>query len=158
MRHKLNFSTTQSRASQRGATLAIVVFIIVVMSILGLAMIRLLINTGQSTVSEVMGARAQAAARSGAEVVLTQLFPLDEGTNTGLCAARTDNLPTAILFDEEYNIEGLQSCQAKVSCDHLELPEPYGGYHFRIVSTGFCIAGNQTYSKQIVLEASEGVE
>lgn len=158
MRHKLNFSTTQSRASQRGATLAIVIFIIVVMSILGLAMVRLLANAGLSTVSDVMGARAQAAARSGAEVVLTQLFPLNEGTNAEQCVERTDNLPTNIQFRTEYNIQGLQSCRVEATCDRLELSEPYRGYHFRIVSTGFCTAGNQTYSKQLVLEASEGVE
>lgn len=158
MRHKPNFSIPQRPASQRGATLAIVVFIIVVMSILGLAMVRLLANAGQSTVSEVMGARAQAAARSGAEVVLTQLFPLNEGTNIEPCVERTDSLPTNIQFSTEYSIEGLQGCRVEATCDRLELPEPYGGYHFRIVSTGFCIAGNQTYSKQIVLEASEGVE
>lgn len=157
MRHKSPSLVTPRASAQRGATLAIVVFIIVVMSILGMAMVRLLSNVGQSTVSDVVGARAHAAARSGAEVLLTELFPLNENPQLSVCSERTSSLPSETQLIR-FNSDGLQGCSAQVWCDQLALTEPYEFTHFRIFSTGICEAGNQTYSKQLILEASGDVE
>lgn len=60
----------------RGGALVVAIFIIVVMSILGIAMVRILGDLSRATVSEVYGARAYAAARSGAEIFLTDLFSI----------------------------------------------------------------------------------
>lgn len=143
---------------QRGAALAVAVFIIVVMSLIGMAMVRILGNSTSATVSEVLGARAQAAARNGAEILLVDLFPLNSANaDDTLCPARTASLPTTVVVQANFSIDGLANCNTKVFCDQAELTAPYSGIHFRIIAQGSCSAGEMTYSKEIMLEASDGV-
>lgn len=142
---------------QHGGALAVAIFIIVVMSILGVAMVRILGDLGRSTVSDVYGARAYAAARSGAEVFLTQLFPLNSAVNASLCPERVSNLPATEVFTASYNEEGLANCNSSVRCDRFELQSPFNGTHFRIITEGSCDAGSMVYSKQVILEAADGI-
>ncbi|WP_113907030.1 type II secretory pathway protein [Aliidiomarina celeris] len=142
---------------QRGSALVIAVFIIVVMSIIGIAMVRILNDSSRATVSDVYGARAYAAARSGAEAFLTELFPLNGSTNSALCEPRAAALPINTVFTGTYNQPGLVNCSATVYCDRLELSSPFSGTHFRIITEGTCSAGTMNYSKQIILEASDGI-
>lgn len=142
---------------QRGAALAVAVFIIVVMSLIGMAMVRILGDASSATVSEVLGARAQTAARSGAEAVLVQLYPLGENVKNDVCPTRTSDQPSTSVLQKSYNIDGLKGCSVNVLCDQIELSTPYSGIHFRIIVQGSCSAGELTYSKEIMLEASDGV-
>lgn len=143
-------------ARQRGGALAVAVFIIVIMSILGVAMVRILADLGRSTVSDVYGARAYAAARSGAEVFLTELFPLNNPVNTSVCPERNSSMPSTSVYSAHYSVEGLSSCSSQVRCDRLELSS-FTGTHFRITAEGSCTAGDMVYSKQIILEAADGI-
>lgn len=137
-----------------GGLLPVAIFIIVIMSILGVTMHRLLADAGRSNVTDVYGARADAAARSGAEIMLTQIFPLNAVPNaTGVCVNRGDALnPQTITFQSQ----GLVGCQTTIACDVLELEDPYQGLNFRIRAEGRCEVGGSTYSKQLILEASHG--
>lgn len=148
----------QSPYSQRGAALAVAVFIIVVMSLIGMAMVRILGDATSATVGEVLGARAQTAARSGAEALLVDLFPLNSANaNDTICPVRTASVPATIVVQNNYSVDGLANCSATVYCDQAELSAPYSGIHFRILAQGSCGAGDMTYSKEIMLEASDGV-
>ncbi|WP_417665864.1 hypothetical protein [Pseudidiomarina sp.] len=142
---------------QRGAALAVAVFIIVVMSLIGTAMVRILGDSSSATVSEVYGARAQAAARTGAELFLVELFPHDAPVNSSLCAVRTAAPPAVARAEQVFSINGLTNCSTTVYCDKAVLSNPYSGEHFRIVAEGICAVGDMTYSKEIMLEASDGV-
>jgi MSHA biogenesis protein MshP len=147
-----------SPQQQRGAALAVAVFIIVVMGLIGMAMVRILGDASSATVSEVLGARAQAAARSGAETLLVELYPLGSAdADINVCPSRTGNLPTSVVVQTSYAIDGLANCSTTVLCDQAELTTPYTGVHFRILAQGSCNAGDMTYSKEIMLEASDGV-
>lgn len=149
--------TGKRMASQKGGALAVAIFIIVVMSIIGVAMVRILSDLGRATVSDVYGARAYAAARSGAEVFLTDLFPLNSSTNLNACPAeRVSGTPPPEQFTESFQALGLNGCEARVACDRLELSAPFSGTHFRIITQGICDTGDTTYSKQIILEAFDG--
>ncbi|EGN74897.1 hypothetical protein A28LD_1914 [Idiomarina sp. A28L] len=141
---------------QRGSALAVAIFIIVVMSIIGVAMVRILSDLGRATVSDVYGARAYASARTGAELFLTELFPLDASTNISACPERIINTPPAEQFTENFEVAGLFGCEARVACDRLELSAPFNGTHFRIITQGICDTGETTYSKQVILEAFDG--
>lgn len=140
---------------QSGGALAVAIFIIVVMSIIGIAMVRILSDLGRATVSDVYGARAYAAARSGAEVFLTDLFPLDSPSDFSVCPIRDAN-PPAEQFAQSFTIAGLSGCETSVACDRLELNAPYSGTHIRIVTQGICDTGAGEFSRQVILEAFDG--
>jgi len=154
MFHKQMISSPRQ---QRGAALAVAVFIIVVMSLIGMAMVRILGDSSSAMVSEVYGARAHAAARTGAELFLVELFPHDAPVNSSLCADRTASPPALARPEQAFTINGLASCSATVYCDKANLSSPYNGVHFRIVTEGRCEVGDMSYSKDIMLEASDGV-
>ena len=154
--NQTNFALSSPR-QQRGAALAVAIFIIVVMSILGVVMIRILGNLGQANVSDVYSARAYAAARSGAEVFLTDLFPLNSPVAAEQCQVRSADIPTNLVFSTSYEVSGLNSCHVEVRCDRIDLEPPFSGTHFRITSQGRCNAGDMTYSRQLILEAADEV-
>ncbi len=135
----------------------IAVFIIVVMSVIGAALIRLLNDSATSTITEVYGARAHHAAQSGIEVFLTELFPLDNPGAANICTERDNNINinNVTPFNTySFNTNGLANCTVTVRCDELDVT-PYVGRHFRILSTGQCYVGNQRFSRQLLVEARD---
>lgn len=153
---QLDLANYSSAQQQRGGALAVAIFIIVIMSLLGVAMVQILNELSRSTVSDVYGTRAYAAARSGAEFFLTELFPIDAPVNSALCEIRS-GLPNVEVLNNPYTIDGLNQCRSVVLCDRKELPSPFLGTHFRITAEGSCTAGDMVYSKQIILEAADGI-
>ena len=159
MFHKTGEARLNTKAhfanKQRGGALPIAIFIIVVMSLLGITMIRILADVSGSRVAEVFGTRAEAAANSGLEIALTEIFPLNNDVNLTYCAER-GTIPI-ITHDYNFDVAGLLNCSATIACNYLEIPEPYSGYNFRIESIGSCEAGNQTYSRRVLLEATDEI-
>ncbi|RUO19427.1 hypothetical protein [Aliidiomarina haloalkalitolerans] len=141
--------------SQHGGALPIAIFIIVVMSLLGLTMMRILADVSSATVAEVFGTRAEAAASSGLEIALTNIFPLNDDVNLTYCTVRGTS--PAITHQYDFNVTGLLNCSAIIECNYFDIPDPYRGYNFRIESIGSCEAGNQTYSRRILLEATDEI-
>lgn len=133
---------------QQGSSLVIAIFIIVVMSILAAVLARVLSASSAAVVDEVAGTRALQAANSGAQVFLTDLFPLGtDGADTGACTSGRD-----ITF----SAPGLTNCSASVSCSQQDYSGEYGVAHFRISSSGQCQVGNRDYSRRIIVEAIDG--
>jgi len=131
----------------------IAVFIIVVMSVIGAALIRLLNDSATSTVTEVYGARAFHAAQSGIDIFLTELFPHDSPTAS--CTARAGSIQSkAIDSSYSFNTPGLTNCSANIRCDELDL-SPFPGRHFRILSSAQCTVDDQRYSRQLLVEARD---
>lgn len=157
MSHKHFQKAPQSFQKQNGAALAVAVFIIVVMGLIGMAMVRILGDSSQAIVSEVYGTRAQAAARTGAELFLTELFPHDSPVATTLCPARTSLAPPEVSPEQTFTISGLAGCSVTVYCDRADFTTPHSGTHFRIISEGQCQVGESAYSKVLMLEASDEV-
>lgn len=143
---------------QRGAALAIAIFVIVVLSLIGLTVVKMVRDATMSTVVEVYGTRTEAAARSGAELFLTQLFPLAAPTQSALCPARVSATPQTSVLSHGLAAVGLDHCTVTVFCDRLDLQAPYSGIHFRIVSQANCSADSMQFSRQLLLEASDGIE
>jgi MSHA biogenesis protein MshP len=143
---------------QRGAALVIAIFVIVVLSLIGLTVTKMIRDTGDATITEVYGTRTEAAARSAAEIFLTQLFPLTSTTaNSSLCPARTANVPQTLVSQQNLAAAGLDRCQVQLFCDRLTLTSPYAGDHYRILAIADCAAGDYAFSRQLLLEASDGI-
>ncbi|WP_194756226.1 pilus assembly PilX family protein [Aliidiomarina indica] len=137
-----NCSTRQ----QRGASLAVVIFILVVLASLGVVMVRVLSLGSASVVSEVVGTRAVLAARSGLELALTDLFPLNQSTATSCTVVNSNR------SEVNFTGAGLTDCRAEVSCVELDAGD---FIQYRLVSVGVCAVGNQEFSRRLLLEASD---
>ncbi|AOW77499.1 hypothetical protein A3Q34_11905 [Colwellia sp. PAMC 20917] len=144
--------------NQQGSALVIAVFIIVVMTVLGLALIRLLNTSSESVAYEVMGTRAYATAQIGVQWVGREIFPLGTGAalhcdgstvsvnNNSFVSPQTLNPPSGIS-----NNDGLANCQiSSLICKDLKYD---GVAYFTITSTGQCNVGGIITSRTIVIEA-----
>ena len=71
-----NFSES-NKERQSGSALVIAIFVLVIMTLLGSALIRMQSSSAETVVYEVMGTRAYAAAQTGIQWQLKEVFPLN---------------------------------------------------------------------------------
>jgi MSHA biogenesis protein MshP len=122
----------QSNTRQKGSSLVIALFIIVVFMLLGTAMVRIL-STGAETIAyEVLGTRSLAAANSALQADLQLMFPQSETT-----ACPVHPITDPITPDYDFSsVVGLENCSAEVICTN------YANYddvsYYRLESTGSC--------------------
>lgn len=136
---------------QQGSALVMAIFIIVVVLLLATALVNMLSSSSNTIAYQVIGTRAFAAANSGAEMKLKELFPLDS------VAQRCDinDLPGDTYFNQPYetigNTAGLNNCFIRVICSDFEHDSVI---YYKIQSTGTCDLDNsgQT-SRTVVVEA-----
>lgn len=126
---------------QRGSSLVLAIFVIILMSALLLALGRQLISSSKAVSVEVQGSRAFNAAQSGLELGLTQLF-----RNPG-------NTCSSVTASFSFNDAGLRDCQATLACSEVPNPDKADRRLFRLVSVGQCDAGDFTTSRRVVMEA-----
>jgi len=138
-RNSLNIN----RIRQSGSALVIAIFILVIMTLVGSALIRMQNSSAETVVYEVMGTRAYAAAQTGLQWQLKEIFPLNT-TGITLCKAN-------IIEPTISGVEGLKDCQFNITCD--ESIEHDGVQYYTLTSTGSCqVAGIKT-SRIIEIEA-----
>lgn len=130
-------------SKQRGNTLVIAVFVIVVLGGLVAALASLLRTTSESVVVEVLGARSYLAAQSGLEQAMMRVYPLERAPVTD-CGVDG----TSYSFSDN---QSLEQCSAVISCDNAD--ESGGNFtHLVITSTGSCRVSNQTTSRRVSIE------
>jgi MSHA biogenesis protein MshP len=128
---------------QSGSALVIAIFVLVMMTLLGSALIRMQSSTAETVVYEVMGARAYAAAKTGLQWQLTEIFPLN---TTGITLCNTNIVEPTIS-----DVTGLENCQFEITCDDSISHD--GVQYYTLTSTGTCsVAGVET-SRTIEIEA-----
>ncbi len=121
---------------QKGSSLVIAIFLIVVFMLLGTTMVRIL-STGEETIAyEVVGTRALSAANSALQADLQKLFP---STGTALDCPPGSNTSTYTFA----LVEGLDNCNAKVTCTNYATDDEEVEY-YRLQSTGTCGIANRT--------------
>jgi MSHA biogenesis protein MshP len=149
---------------QRGNTLVIAVFVIVVLGGLVAALASLLRTSSENVVIEVLGARSYLAAQSGLEEAMMTVYPLDDEPETN-CSdiATSENEPFT------YESSGLQQCHVNISCgcailssdgetttsfecdeEPAELSVSFT--HLVITSSAVCEAGAQRASRELQIE------
>ena len=129
---------------QRGNSLILALFIIVLMSLLILALARQLVNSSSAVSVEVQGNRAFNAAQSGLQLGLTQLFPLNSAAPASC---------SVLSAQHQFSQPGLAGCSASLTCQQLVNPDQADRPLYRLVSSGHCVAGEVITSRQVVMEA-----
>lgn len=121
------------RIRQAGLGLVGAIFVIVVVSLLSVAMSRML-ETDQTNQSyEMLSLKAFLAAESGAQLGVNRVLPPAGG---GVCAPMTFN------FDDF----SLKSCRADVSCVTLVVGTDT---YYTLTSSGICQAGSFTTQRSV---------
>ncbi len=134
----------EKRKYQKGSALVIAIFVIVVMSLLGSALVRMLNAEAETIAYEVLGTRAFQAAQTGLQVKLSELFPL--GGTSGSCDADV-NVNLSV-------IEGLENCDVERAECSIDTPIPVDGItYYTIISEGQCDFGGVITSRTLEVKA-----
>jgi len=136
-------SVNQTKSKQKGSAIVIAIFVIVVMALLGAALVKILSSSAESVAYEVIGTRAYAAAQTGAQWQLLEVFP--HNTNA---ATACKNI---IVEPNLSNVQGLEFCQASVSCNDGGVFK--GTTYYVITSVGQCSFGGVITSRTVMIEA-----
>jgi MSHA biogenesis protein MshP len=145
LKKKNMLQQSNKKKSARGSALILALFIIIVLTFLGVALMRVLSTSSESIAQEVIGTRALMAANSGMQAHLQQLFPLNTTSSLASCPADQDYN----LLESGTDIPGLYHCKAITSCDEYFTdpgPDPLittdDIKYFRLTSIGECGTGN----------------
>ncbi|WP_415775423.1 MSHA biogenesis protein MshP [Shewanella oncorhynchi] len=131
-------------ARQRGSALIIGVFVITVMFLLASALINIVQDGDTGLTQEVWGTRAFAAANSGADAALAQLFPLNAAANaTATCTSVSSSWTPP-------DVVGFHACAVTVSCNVYKVGAVT---QYLIKSTAVCESGETRVSRQVEVEA-----
>ncbi|MBE7214453.1 MSHA biogenesis protein MshP [Shewanella benthica] len=117
-------------AKQRGSALVIGIFVITVMFLMASALINVLEDADEQVNLEVWGTRALAAANSGADSALAQLFPLDGSASSCTNVSATWTPPVA---------PGFHQCSVVLTCTPTTVASVT---RFLITSAATCETGD----------------
>ena len=138
-----NLTAINGKRSQHGSALVIAIFVLVIMTLIGSALIRMQSSSGEAIVYEVMGTRAYAAAQTGIQWQLSQLFPLN--SNSALCA-------NPINEPDVSNTPSLENCWFNIVTCNSDVSHA-GVQYYTVTSTGSCSIGGIDTSRTIAVEA-----
>jgi len=128
---------------QQGSALVLALFIMIVITLLGTVLVRMISSNAETIAYEVIGTRAYQAAHAGAQRKLSEVFPLSSGT---------PNCPSSSTYDEFSMVEGLKNCEAiKVDC--VKGPTVKGITYYTVTSTGQCAFSGVFTSRTIEIKA-----
>ncbi|MFT3928993.1 MAG: hypothetical protein QM709_01745 [Spongiibacteraceae bacterium] len=131
----LSDNIISARRAQRGVSLILVLFLLVVVSLL-VAAIAQLNRGGSNAVSmEIQSTRALFAAESGAQIAAMQLFPISG--NTPGCGA--------VTTPKVFAVGGLNNCSANLTC---AVSNAAGRTVYTITSEGRCSVGSNDYARR----------
>lgn len=136
--HPINRST-----KQRGSALVVAIFVIVIMTLIGSALVKMQGSSSEAVVYEVVGTRAYAAAQTGIQWQLTELFPLNTPAVT-LCKP-------IITEPDISNVAGLEHCLFEITCQSNI--EHDGVRYYTVTSKGSCDFAGIYTSRSIEVEA-----
>jgi MSHA biogenesis protein MshP len=133
---------------QAGSALVIAIFVIIVLSVLGTALVKILESSQESVAYEVLGTRAYTAAQSGLQWQLAKVFPLN--LPDPLITLESDCADNDNALSSSNNTLGLAQCDVSVTCtkiDHASIS------YYTITATGTCAIGSEQTSRKIAVEA-----
>ncbi|NQZ88440.1 MAG: pilus assembly PilX N-terminal domain-containing protein [Colwellia sp.] len=130
---------------QSGSALVIAIFVIIVLSLLGAALVKTLDSSQESVAFEVFGTRAYNTAQTGIQWQLAQIFPL--GGTIQTCAS-ISNIPPDVSA-----ISGFEGCEIILAVDACVDFLHDSSRYYTITSTGQCNVGAEITSRTIEVEA-----
>ncbi|SEK95692.1 MSHA biogenesis protein MshP [Colwellia chukchiensis] len=132
-------------SKQSGSALVIAIFIIVVLSVLGAALVNMLDSSQEGLAYEVLGTRAYAAAQSGLQWQLSEVFPLS--SDALACKAQASIDAATPNFSQT---QGLAQCRVSVSCSDFVHDNIR---YYNITSTGECVLDGEVTARTLAVEA-----
>jgi MSHA biogenesis protein MshP len=153
-RSKIKLSKLQT--NQHGSALMLSLFIIIVLTLFGSALVKVLSTSSESIAQEVIGTRALMAANSAMQAELSVLFPLATDAAiphpAGICnASNTHNLPPS-----GSDIPGLYHCRASTTCDPYHTQDLIN--YYRLTSTGECGSSDISADSKNVVRSSRTIQ
>ncbi|PKG38142.1 hypothetical protein CXF74_15115 [Psychromonas sp. Urea-02u-13] len=149
MSHKVT-----SPKKQQGSAIVLAIFVIIIVSLLGAALVSLQRDSAKGTSYEVYAARAYLSAYSASEIALVDLFPLNSSAaNATNCTDISVPLGTNISVPLG-NDAGFHGCTADYQCQTL-MPSTSSSLptRYKIVSTAVCKNAQTVTRRQITVEA-----
>ncbi len=149
MKFKCRMSHNLDRAglspkTVKGSALVITIFIIVVMTLIGTALVKTLSTSAETVVYEVLGTRALQAAQTGLQQQLQRIFPLKPATGACIDISNVDLSATS----------GLEHCKIiEATCDDSVVVS--GNKYYTITSTGECEVAGVFTSRSVEVQARD---
>ena len=129
---------------QRGASLIMAVFMIVIFSMLAAVMAKMISGSSENVSYEVLGTRAYFAADTGNQWAQQQLFPVSS-SSTSCADVNGATVPNIS------NVPGLIGCTiSNIECTSFVESEVT---YFTVTSTGNCTAGEISTNRSIQVDA-----
>ena len=153
---KKPFSLLQS-SKQQGSSLVLALFVIIILTLLGSVLMRMISTSSETVSQEVLGARAYMAANSAMQAELQLLFPLNGGTS--FCnATHTFSYEFQTPLNED--IPGLYDCEAATTCDNYYpiIADPTATQYYRLTSTGECGSGAMEADSKVIVKSSRTIQ
>jgi len=144
------------RKNQQGSALMLALFIIVVLTLLGTTLVKVLSTSSEAIAQEVIGTRALMAANSAMQAELSVLFPLATDAAIpqpiGTCNANnTHDLPPS-----GSDIPGLYHCSASTTCDPYHTQDLIT--YYRLTSTGECGSSDIAADSKAIVRSSRTIQ
>lgn len=130
---------------QRGVSLILVLFLLVVVSLLAAAMAQLNRGGSNAVSLEIQSVRASFAAESGAQIAAMKLFPIG-GTTPG-CTAVPATVPPSPATS--FAAIGLTNCTATLTCSSPT--NTTGPTIYTVTSEGKCGSGDDYARRRITI-------
>lgn len=131
---------------QRGSMLVMSLFVILVVAFLGASLVNLISSASQTTIYEVLGARARFAADSGVQKLASSSFPLNSSIQD--CNQTISN---PVSFS---NTAGFANCSYTARCTTKDITVKGTGHnYYRFSSTGVCQSGDVWVSRTVSVDA-----
>lgn len=134
------------KIKQSGSALVIAIFVIIVLSLLGAALVSMLDSSQENVAFEVLGTRAYNAAQSGIQWQLAQLFPLG-GEVIECSVIDINNVPNIS------SISGFEGCEIILKSEYCSSFSFDNSQYYTVTSTGQCQIGNEFTTRTIEVEA-----
>ncbi|WP_157829039.1 hypothetical protein [Colwellia sp. 75C3] len=142
-------------SKQQGSSLILALFVIIILTLLGSVLMRIISTSSETVSQEVLGTRAYMAANSAMQAELQLLFPLNNVA--GVCNATN---VTAYDFQTVLNkdIPGLYDCEAATTCDNYYSDTVSSVKYFRLTSTGKCGSGLMKSDSKVLVKSSRSIQ
>lgn len=154
---KLSFSRGKLPyfAEQQGSSLVIALFVIVILTLLGGVLMKVISTSSESFSQEIFGTRAYMAANSAMQAELQKLFPLNTPAS-GYCD--TDiNVQYDLQTSAATDIAGLYDCTAETNCENY-YTDSDGIKYYRLTSTGKCGSADMAEESNAIIKSSRTIQ
>ncbi len=127
---------------QRGISMAFLLFIVVILSLLAAGLVRLSGQSNLSNAQQVISTRAFFAAESGANIQAMAIFPINGAA--GSCVNQVYN----------FNQNGLNNCTSTTTCTNITVNTDN---YYQITSAGQCNSGQPLQATRTIEIRLKGV-